>query len=117
MVADRVEHCKSSVSVANLKSDSNFAVVNEVGFGYQGIWFNTKAPPLDNKQVRQAVAMLMESDQLVKVLFSGTSTPANSPFAKSNLAFGDSDSYAKSDGEKAKQLIAQSGVANPSFMW
>ena len=101
--------------VANLKSDSNFTVVNEVGFGYQGIWFNTKAPPLDNKQVRQAVDMLIDRDELVRVLFSGTATPGKSPFAKSNLAFGDSDAYTKPDVEKAKQLLAQAGVPNPSF--
>jgi peptide/nickel transport system substrate-binding protein len=93
--------------VANLKSDSNFAVVNEVGFGYQGIWFNTKAPPLDNKQVRQAIDMLIDRDELVRVLFSGTATPGKSPFAKSNLAFGDSDAYTKPDVEKAKQLDEQ----------
>ena len=101
--------------VANLKSDSNFAVVNDVGFGYQGIWFNTKAAPLDNKQVRQAIDMLIDRDELVRVLFSGTATPGNSPFAKSNLAYGESDAYTKPDVEKAKQLLAQSGVANPSF--
>jgi peptide/nickel transport system substrate-binding protein len=101
--------------VANLKSDSNFAVVNEVGLGYQGIWFNTKAAPLDNKQVRQAIDMLIDRDELVRVLFSGTATPGKSPFAKSNLAFGDSDAYTKPDVEKAKQLLAQAGVPNPSF--
>ncbi len=101
--------------VANLKSDSNFAVVNEVGFGYQGIWFNTKQAPLDNKNVRQAIDMLIDRDQLVKVLFSGTATPGKSPFAKSNLAFGDSDAYTKPDVEKAKQLLAAGGVPNPSF--
>src|SRR5205085_1275116 len=101
--------------VANLKSDSNFAVVNAVGFGYQGIWLNTKQAPLDNKNVRQAIAMLMDRDQIVKVLFSGTATAGASPFAQSNLAYGDSDKYSAPDVEKAKQLIAQSGVASPSF--
>jgi peptide/nickel transport system substrate-binding protein len=101
--------------VANLKSDSNFVVVNEVGFGYQGIWFNTKQAPLDNKNVRQAIDMLIDRDQIVKVLFSGTATPGKSPFAKSNLAFGDSDAYTKPDVEKAKQLLAQGGLPNPSF--
>jgi peptide/nickel transport system substrate-binding protein len=101
--------------VAGLKSDSNFAVVNEVGFGYQGIWVNTKQAPLDNKNVRQAIAMLMDRDQIVNVLFSGTATPGASAFSKSNLAFGDSDAYSKPDMEKAKQLLAQSGVSNVSF--
>jgi len=101
--------------VPNLEKDSNFTVINKPSFGYQGIWLNTRQAPLDNKQVRQAIDMLMDRDQIVMVLFSGTATPGNSPFAKSNLAFGDSDKYTAPDVEKAKQLIAQSGVANPSF--
>jgi peptide/nickel transport system substrate-binding protein len=101
--------------VPGLQNDKNFAVVNAAGFGYQGIWFNTKAAPLDNKLVRQAVDILVDRDQIVKVLFNGTATAGNSPFSPSNLAYGDSDKYSPPDVEKAKQLLAQAGVPNPSF--
>ncbi|MFL5804402.1 MAG: ABC transporter substrate-binding protein [Roseiflexaceae bacterium] len=101
--------------VPNLQNDKNFVVVNASGFGYQGIWINTTAAPLDNKQVRQAIDILMDRDQIVKVLFNGTATAGNSPFSSTNLAFGDSDKYSPPNLEQAKQLLAQSGTPNPSF--
>jgi len=101
--------------VPGLAKDSNFTVINKPGFGYQGIWINTKQAPLDNKSLRAAISMLVDRDQIVKVLFNGTATPGNSPFSEAHLAFGDSDKYSPPDLEKAKQLLAQAGMANPSF--
>jgi peptide/nickel transport system substrate-binding protein len=104
-----------SKEVPNLQQDKNFAVVNEPGFGYQGIYLNTKKPPLDNKNVRKAIDMLIDRDALVKVVFAGTSTPGHSPFAPVHFAFGDSDKYDKPNVEEAKQLLADAGGANVSF--
>jgi peptide/nickel transport system substrate-binding protein len=101
--------------VPNLLNDKNFAVVNNAGFGYQGIWFNTKAAPLDKKELRQAIGMLIDRDQVVKVLFNGTTTAGNSPFSPAHLAFGDSDKYSPPNLDQAKQLLAQAGLSNPSF--
>ncbi len=104
-----------SKEVPGLQSDNKFVVVNEPGMGYQGIWLNTQNPPLDKKEVRQAIAMLINRDALVKVVFGGTATPGNSPFSPSNLAYGDSDKYSPPNVEQAKALLAQAGVPNPSF--
>jgi peptide/nickel transport system substrate-binding protein len=101
--------------VPNVQQDSKFAVVNQAGFGYQGIYLNVTKPPLDNKAVRQAIDMLIDRDALVKVVFSGTATPGHSPFAPSHFAFGDSDKYAKPNVEQAKKLLADAGVSNVSF--
>lgn len=104
-----------SKEVPGLQNDPKFVVVNQAGMGYQGIWFNTTNPPLDKKEVRQAIAMLVNRDALVKVMFGDTATPGNSPFAPSNLAYGESDKYEQPNVEKAKALLAQAGVSNVSF--
>jgi peptide/nickel transport system substrate-binding protein len=101
--------------VPNVQQDSKFAVVNQAGFGYQGIYLNTTKPPLDNKAVRKAIDLLIDRDALVKVVFSGTATPGHSPFAPSHFAFGDSDKYDKPNLDQAKKLLADAGVSNVSF--
>src|SRR5215216_1652272 len=101
--------------VPNVQQDSKFAVVNQAGFGYQGIYLNTTKPPLDNKAVRKAIDLLIDRDALVKVVFSGTATPGHSPFAPSHFAFGDSDKYEKPNLEQAKKLLADAGISNVSF--
>jgi peptide/nickel transport system substrate-binding protein len=101
--------------VPNVQQDSNFVLINKPGFGYQGIYLNTKKPPLDNKNVRKAIDLLIDRDALVKVVFSGTATPGHSPFAPSSFASGDSDKYDKPNLDQAKKLLADAGVANVSF--
>lgn len=104
-----------SKEVPGLQQDSNFKVVNEPGFGYQGFYLNTTKPPFDKKEVRKAVDLLINRDALVKVMFGETATPAHSPFAETNLAFGESNKYEQPNVEAAKQLLSQAGVSNPSF--
>ena len=101
--------------VPGLEKDSTFAVVNKPSLGYQGIWLNVKQAPLDKKEVREAISMLIDRDALAKVVFGGTVTPGNSPFSAGSLAHGDSDTYAKPDVQKAKDLLAKAGASNVSF--
>jgi peptide/nickel transport system substrate-binding protein len=93
----------------------NFTVINEPGLGYQGIWLNTTAAPLDNQAVRQAISMLIDREALVKVIFAETAVPGNSPFTPAHFAHGESDTAPKPDVEGAKQLLADAGVSNVSF--
>ncbi len=101
--------------VPNVQQDSKFAIVNQPGFGYQGIYLNVTKPPLDNKGVRKAIDLLIDRDALVKVVFNGTATPGHSPFAPSQFAFGDSDKYVPPNLDQAKKLLADAGVSNVSF--
>jgi len=104
-----------SKEVEGLQNDPKFTVVNQPGLGYQGIWFNTQKPPLDKKEVRQAIAKLINRDALVRVMFGQTATPGASPFSPGNLAHGDNDKYTAPNVEEAKALLAKAGASNVSF--
>jgi peptide/nickel transport system substrate-binding protein len=101
--------------VPGLAADKNFAVVNKPGLGYQGIWLNVKQAPLDKKEVRQAINMLIDRDALVKVVFSGLATPGNSAFSQGSLAYGDSDKYTAPNLQQAKDLLTKAGATNVTF--
>ncbi|GAC1384738.1 MAG: ABC transporter substrate-binding protein [Herpetosiphon sp.] len=101
--------------VTNVQNDTKFKVVNQPGYGYQGMWLNNKQAPFDKKEVRQAVAALIDREALVKVVFGNTATPGNSPFAQADLAHSESDSFSKPDVAKAKDLLSKAGASNVSF--
>lgn len=84
--------------------------------GYLG--FNQKIAPMDNLKIRQAVAHAINREALVKAKYPAGSTVATQ-FMPPDLAGYDPGvtTYAY-DVAKAKQLIAESGVANPKIeLW
>jgi peptide/nickel transport system substrate-binding protein len=83
----------------------------------QVLWLQASRPPLDNLKVRQAIQLSLNRDAINQGLFSGNCTPtaqdypADTHWASSpELA-----SLNRYDPEKAKQLIAESGVGVPKF--
>ncbi|WP_018130873.1 ABC transporter substrate-binding protein [Effusibacillus pohliae] len=95
--------------IDSYKNDPKIMVVNQADQGYQGMHLNTKKPPFDKKELRQAVDLLIDRDAIVKVVLNGAGTPGHSPFAPSHFAYGDSDKYEKPNLEKAKELLKQAG--------
>jgi peptide/nickel transport system substrate-binding protein len=81
--------------------------------GYVGI--NSSKPPLDNPKIRQAIAHALNREALVQAKY-----PPGSEVAKEFMPpelFGYSEDVPEYpyDPAKAKQLIAESGVSNPTF--
>ncbi|SDN94858.1 peptide/nickel transport system substrate-binding protein [Paenibacillus sp. yr247] len=95
--------------IENMKNDTNIKVINLAGQGFQGIHLNTSKAPFDNKELRQAVDLMIDREALIKVALSGAGTPAHSPFAPSHFSYGDSDKYEKPNLAKAKELLKKAG--------
>ncbi|HEY6533707.1 MAG TPA: ABC transporter substrate-binding protein [Acidimicrobiales bacterium] len=72
--------------------------------------------PLDNENIRKAISKAIDRDALNEVVFAGTAEKAVQLWPEDNRFFnpelGDELDY---DPEAAKQLVADSGVANPKF--
>jgi peptide/nickel transport system substrate-binding protein len=104
----------SNESAAALGADYN------VSTGYQGAltWemrINTNDAPLNNLDLRQAMMYAIDRQAIVSDVLFGFSSPAYSPFGSgspvTNPAWATEFAYNPS---KAKQLVASSGVANPT---
>ena len=69
------------------------------------------APPLDNKKVRQALAMLVDREALNRSVFFGVGTTAQgcNPFPVGHWAHADVN-CPKYDPEGAKKLLAEAGI-------
>src|SRR6185436_415051 len=104
-----------------LKSDSRFKVARIVEIGYQGITINTgksemaqKNPLGKDARVREAFELSLDRDAIVKVAMEGEAEVGNQWVAPSNRYYGKSAPPPKRNVERAKQLLKEAGVANPS---
>ncbi|MGQ7887194.1 ABC transporter substrate-binding protein [Paenibacillus sp. WC2504] len=95
--------------IPSIKEDANLTVISNPGMGYQGIHLNTTKEPFTNKYLRAAVDRAIDRDTVIKVLMDGYASPANSPFAPGNLAYGDSDKVEKPVPATIKDLLAKGG--------
>ncbi|MCW0213479.1 MAG: ABC transporter substrate-binding protein [Pseudonocardia sp.] len=83
----------------------------------QSLQFRSTRAPLNNPKIREAIAMAIDKKGIADSLYSGTCTVTNQPYASAHWAHSDAAEAAAPayDLEKAKQLVAESGVPNPTF--
>jgi peptide/nickel transport system substrate-binding protein len=108
--------------ISNIRSDSRFRVAKIVEIGYQGITINVGKSDLAQKnplgkdpRVREALELSLDRDAIVKVAMEGEAQPGNQWVAPTNRFYGKSAPIPKRNVERAKQLLKEAGVPNPSF--
>ena len=108
--------------VPSLKKDRRFTVLPIVEIGYQGIDINigksdrAKATPLGrDPRVREAFELSLDRQAIVQVAMEGEAVPGNQWVAPTNSFYAKAVPVPKRDLAKAKALLQQAGVPNPSF--
>ncbi|HEY3598476.1 MAG TPA: ABC transporter substrate-binding protein [Paraburkholderia sp.] len=96
-----------------LLNNPEFKVIGVKSSAHRQIHMRTDSPQFKDKRVRQALALSLDRDVIVRGLFRGRASVGNdSPFAP---VFPSSDAgvpQRRIDLAKAKQLLAQAGVPN-----
>jgi len=117
----------SAQEVPNLRGDSALTVLQSQSLGYQGVTFNTgnvdgvgkPAKPIDrpaakDPRVRKAFEYAVDRAGLVKAIFNDLNTVACSPISPQSTFSSDAaQACTPHDPAKAKQLLADAGVATP----
>jgi peptide/nickel transport system substrate-binding protein len=118
---DFIERVAAS-DIPGIQNDSRFKVAKIVEIGYQGITINVgksdmaqKNPLGKDARVREALELSLDRDAIVKVVMEGEAQPGNQWVAPSNQYYGKSARMPKRDVARAKQLLKEAGVPNPSF--
>src|SRR5688572_27371745 len=108
--------------VPQVRSDSRFRIAKIVELGYQGITINVAKSDLAQKnplgkdpRVREAFELSIDREALVKVAMEGEAQAGNQWVPPSNRYYAKSVPIAKRNLERAKQLLKEAGVTNPSF--
>jgi peptide/nickel transport system substrate-binding protein len=108
--------------VPALKSDSRFKIDRIVEIGYQGITINTGKSELAQKnplgrdaRVREAFELSLDRDAIVKVAMEGEAQAGNQWVAPNNRYYAKNAPIPKRNVARARELLKQAGVSNPSF--
>jgi peptide/nickel transport system substrate-binding protein len=99
--------------VASLKA--NYQVLQRPAFNVAYVGFNQKKKPLDNPKIRQAIAYALNRDALIKAKYPAGSEVANEFMPPLVLGYNPDVTKYAYNPDKAKQLIAASGVKNPTL--
>jgi peptide/nickel transport system substrate-binding protein len=108
--------------VPGLKGDARFKIAKIVEIGYQGLTINIaksdqaqKNPLGKDARVREALELSLDREGIVGVVMEGEAEMGNQWVAPSNRYYGKSAPIPKRDVARAKKLLAEAGVPNPSF--
>ena len=118
---DFIERVGTS-DIAKLATESRFKVSKITEIGYQGITINigksdkAQANPLgrDNR-VREAFELSLDRQGLVQVVMDGEAVAGNQWVPPSSSFYQKGTPVPKRDVAKAKALLQQAGIPNPSF--
>jgi peptide/nickel transport system substrate-binding protein len=103
----------SPVGGEPLLTDQNIEVIELRSSVHRQLHMRTDKEPFNDKRVRQAVALLINRDDIVQGLLEGKSDYGNdSPFAPVYRTTDKSVPQRKQDVEKAKQLLSDAGKGN-----
>jgi peptide/nickel transport system substrate-binding protein len=101
-----------------LRNDSRFKLYYTHDIGqFFNVQIQSGLPPTNNKQLRQAINYALDRKRIVDNVFKGfTGEPRALPWAKSSPAFDPEKNKAYPyDIDKAKAVLAESGLSNVSF--
>lgn len=118
---DFIERVASS-DIAKLATEPRFKVSKITEIGYQGITINlaksdrAQANPLgkDNR-VREAFELSLDRQGIVQVVMDGEAVAGNQWVPPSSNFYSKANPVPKRDVAKAKALLKEAGVPNPSF--
>ncbi len=101
----------SALRVSVLK-DKNLTLheVTSLGVSYLGL--NTTRGPLQNKKVRQAIALGVNREEIIETIMMGAVSKANGLLGPGVFGYSEEATTFGYDPEKAKQLLKEAGYEN-----
>jgi peptide/nickel transport system substrate-binding protein len=118
---DFIERVQPS-DIPSLKTDSRFKIARITEIGYQGITVNVGKSDLAQKnpigkdaRVREAFELSLDRQGIVDVAMDGEADVGNQWVAPTNAFYAKNVPIPKRDIARAKALLAEAGVPNPSF--
>ena len=96
-----------------IQKDSSLKLVSQSGLNVAYWAFNALKPPFDKKEVRQAMAMSIDRDAILKDVYLGAGEKASTLIPRTMWAYDDQIPQIPFDPEKAKTMLAAAGVKTP----
>jgi dipeptide transport system substrate-binding protein len=96
--------------IERLKKLDNVRVAETAGLNFAFLAFNTLQPPFDDPQVRRAVAMSIDKETIIEVVYSGRAQSANTPVPPGLWAHAEGLAGVGYDPATATKIIEAKGL-------
>jgi len=91
------------------KFKKDFHIIQKQSFGYTYMGLNLKKKIFQDKNIREAINLSIDKQELVDILFFGYGKVCNGPFLPNSFAYNDEIKQPKPDIKKARQLLKSAG--------
>lgn len=110
-----IAYTVAPIDLINLKENPDLVIISKPVVLTESVVFNFGKEKLQNKALREAIAMAIDKKGIIDAIYNGMAIEANS--CVSNVAFGYSDKITgiPRDVEKAKQLIEENGLTGTNL--
>ncbi|MFZ2990849.1 ABC transporter substrate-binding protein [Ideonella sp.] len=96
-----------------MQKDPTLKVISQPGLNIAYWAFNVQKPPLDKKEVRQALTMAIDKAAILKDVYLGAGQAAKNLIPPTMAAYNDAVKEFPHDPAAAKALLAKAGVKTP----
>lgn len=87
----------------------NYKIIEKASFSYTYLGFNLKNKKFKNKNVRKALSLAINRQELVDILYFGHAKVCNGPFLPDSYVYDKNTKAIKQDIKKAKELLKMQG--------
>jgi peptide/nickel transport system substrate-binding protein len=101
-------------SAATLANDDQFQILKRPAFNVGYLGFNSSIPPLDNQDIRKAIAYAIDKDKIISTIYPPGAEAAIEFMPPELFGWTEDVEKYEYDPDMAKQMIAESGVTNPA---
>lgn len=105
----------SSIDAGTIENDKNLELISKPTTAVEYIGVNNTKPPFNNKEFRQALNYAIDKQSIVDSVYLGRAGVAKSIVNPNVFGYYDGVEGYSFNPEKAKELLAKSGVKDPSF--
>jgi len=82
---------------------------NPTQFAYHYLGFNTRNPKLSDKRVREAIACMVNRDEIIETVFNGEAVKLNTPISPDKSYYNQSIKGIEYNAKRAKELLNKAG--------
>ena len=94
-----------------MSKDGDIQLLSQAGLNIGYLSINAMKPPFDKVEVRQALAMAIDRDAILKEVYQGAGQKAKNPIPPTMWSYDDATVDYDYNPEKAKEMLKAAGVA------
>jgi len=94
----------------DMKANADINVLEQAGLNIGYYAMNNMKPPFDKKEVREAFAMAIDRDAIIKEVYQGAGQKAKNLIPPTMWSYDDSTKDVEYNPEKAKKMLEDAGV-------